>query len=85
MTKDQIEWIMHKSPCEIKGCSGHSNSNFGAVRLKGDAFQRMLDQWPECSFIGCLGDCFIQLLSADGHKLGSIYLKHQDIEEKNGH
>ena len=35
MTKDQIEWIMHQSPCEIKGCSGHSNSNFGAVRLKG--------------------------------------------------
>ena len=50
----------------------------GPHYIERDAFQRMLDQWPECSFIGCIGDCFIQLLSADKHKLGSIYLKYQD-------
>jgi len=36
LNQDQIEIIKYRAPCDIKGCSGHSTSDFGAIRLKGD-------------------------------------------------
>jgi hypothetical protein len=50
--------------------------------LNKDAVLRLIEQWPECEFIGC-GSLFLGLFDAKLKRLGSIFLKEgvQDIQK----